>query len=194
MSDHEQRMREARAHVASVRNAQDLATVPLERRGKYDIWAHLERLQKSCDEERQALNIERQKNAAMRKAILKHARSVRIVYWFGAVLATAMFGLGFYLIQRNREAIEVSCLVVVQVVRDSGANSGKPRETPVGKAQARVTAAFYRELLGEMTPERRAKVLRDLAFIRRSGGAIPEPNCEQVARDPDRVRRETLQK
>lgn len=94
---------------------------------------------------------------------------------------------------RNREAIEVGCLVVVQVVRDSGANSGKPRDTPEGQAQARITAAFYRTLLGLMPADERAAVLRDQAIVRRAGGSIPEPQCRRIADDPAKVRRETLQ-
>ena len=81
----------------------------------------------------------------------------------------------------------------LKVVRDSGANSGKPRETPAGKAQARITTAFYTELLKGMTPARRAAVLRDQAIVRKAGGSIPEPRCAEVAKDPDTVRRETLQ-
>ncbi len=94
---------------------------------------------------------------------------------------------------RNREAIEVGCLVVVQVVRDSGANSGKPRDTPEGQAQARITAAFYRTLLGLMPADEKAAVLRDQAIVRRAGGLIPEPQCAEIARDPAKVRRDTLQ-
>lgn len=97
-------------------------------------------------------------------------------------------------IDRNREAIEVGCLVVVQVVRDSGANNGKPRPTPAGRAQARINARFYAELLRLMSPRERRATLRDRAIVRRGGGAIPEPQCRRIADDPARVRRDTLQK
>jgi hypothetical protein len=96
-------------------------------------------------------------------------------------------------IDRNAEAIEVGCLVVVQVVRDSGANSGKPVQTKAGRAQARITARFYATLLGQMSPKSRRAVLRDQAIVRRAGGAIPEPQCKRIADDPDKVRRDTLQ-
>ena len=95
-------------------------------------------------------------------------------------------------IDRNRQAIEVGCLVVVQVVRDSGANSGKPK-TPAGRAQARITARFVAVLLHEMSPKDRRATLRDQAIVRRAGGAIPEPQCRKIADDPERVRHETLQ-
>lgn len=193
MIDHEQRMREARVHAAAAREAADLAKAPPERRTKYDVWAHLERLQASCDAERKALESERASHREWRAAVVTFGRQVRVVYWLGALLATAMFATGFWLIQRNREAIEVSCLVVVQVVRDSGANSGKPRATPEGRAQARITSAFYAELLKGMTPKRRAAVLKDQAIVRKAGGSIPEPQCQEIADDPGKVRRETLQ-
>lgn len=193
MSDHEQRMRDARVYAASVKGADELATVPVERRAKYDVWAHLERLQASCDEEREALAEDRERNAAVQQAMLKFGRRVRVVYWLGALLATMMFVASFVLIQRNREAIEVSCLVVVRVVRDSGANSGQRRTTPVARAQARIVRALYRASFGTMSARERRRFLADQAIVRRAGGSIPEPQCAQIADNPDEVRREVLQ-
>lgn len=198
MSEHEQRMAAARAYLAETRAA-DVEPEPTdagdtgERRGAYDVRAHLARLQRSCDEEREALGRERLLNRVMRDAVVLFGKRIRIVFWLTALLASAVFGVAFYTIDRNREAVEVSCLVVVQVVRDSGANSGKPRETRAGKAQARITARIYKTVLAQMSPRDRAGLLRDQAIVRRAGGAIPEPQCREIARDPTKVRRETLQ-
>lgn len=189
MSEHERQMAAARRYIADLKAPPDQS----ERRGEYDVWEHLERLRQSCESERKALAAERRSNATMREAVIAFGNKIRIVFWLGAALVVAMFGLGFWLIDRNREAIEVGCLVVVQVVRDSGANSGKPRETPAGRAQARITARVYKTVLEQMSPRDRAGLLRDQAIVRRAGGAIPEPQCREVARDPAKVRRETLQ-
>ncbi len=190
MTAHEQAMARARDYV---RAHAEPPTAAVERRERYDVVAHLLRLQKSCDLERAALARERERSAATRSAIVRFGRRTNLILIGFVLTLTAMTGLAAYFIQRNREAIEVGCLVVVQVVRDSGANSGKPRTTPEGRAQARITGAFYAELLKGMTPERRAAVLHDQAIVRAAGGAIPEPQCEQIADDPARVRRETLQ-
>lgn len=191
--DHERAMSRARDYI----HAQRLAAAPPppegERRERYDVVAHLLRLQDSCDTERKELAEDRRRNAETRDAVRLFARRTRLIMFGLVALFSTVVGITFWAIDRNREAIEVGCLVVVQVVRDSGANSGKPRETPAGKAQARITGAFYAELLKGMTPERRAAVMRDQAIIRKAGGSIPEPQCSEIAKDPAKVRRETLQ-
>lgn len=194
MTPHERALDRARDLERSQRAAAERdAQQPVEQRKRYDVIAHLRRLDQACKDEREKLACERQRNRETRKAVIRFGRQVRITFWLCALLMAAMFGLGFYFIERNKEAVEVGCLVVVQVIRDSGANSGKPRETPAGKAQARITTAFYEELLKGMTPARRVAVLRDQEIVRRAGGSIPEPRCAEIADDPAKVRRETLQ-
>jgi hypothetical protein len=95
--------------------------------------------------------------------------------------------------ETNKEAIEVTCLLVVQVVRDSGANSGQPVKTRVGEAQRRLSAAYTTTLQELMPRARRERVNADIAIIREAGGSIPEPDCRAAAEDPGRVKRETLQ-
>ncbi len=185
-------MARARDYIRA-QNEPTPTAVPLERREQYDVKAHLLRLQASCEAERAELEAERVRSAETRRAIIQFGKRTRLTLIGFVVVLTAMAGLAAYFIQRNREAIEVGCLVVVQVVRDSGANSGAPRTTPEGKAQARITAAFYGTLLALMTPADRAAVLRDQATIRKAGGTIREPRCAEVAKDPAKVRRETLQ-
>ncbi len=194
MTPHERALARTRDLERSQRAATEgVAPSSAERRKRYAAMAHLRRLEQACKDERVELAHERQRSRETRKAVIRFGRQVRVTFWLSAILMTFMFAAGFYFIERNKEAIEVGCLVVVQVVRDSGANSGKPRETTAGKAQARITTAFYAELLKGMTPARRTAVLRDQEIVRRAGGSIPEPRCAEIARDPAKVRRETLQ-
>jgi len=201
MTDHERAMARARDHVLALHREEAIATqadYSPERRLRYDVLAQLARLQASCDRERVALAGDReqinQTRIETRNALIKFGKVTKLIMVGFAIALTIIAGFGYYLIDRNREAIEVGCLVVVRVVRDSGANSGKPKETPAAQASARNTARFYKTLLGMMSPSDREATLRDLAIVRKAGGPIPEPQCEEVARDPDKVRRETLQK
>lgn len=187
-------MTRARDYLMSSRAAEPGDEPSTERRERYDVERHLKQLQRSCADERVELAEDRRRNLEMREAVVLFGRRTKIVMVGFVLLFTVMVGIAFYLIDRNREAIEVGCLVVVQVVRDSGANSGKQPHTPAGEAQARITATFYRSLFRGLSAGDRAAVLRDQAIVRRAGGAIPEPRCAEIARDPGRVRRDTLQK
>lgn len=128
---------------------------------------------------------------------MRRLRTPKAILLACALVAVASVVAAASLIARteqNREAIEVGCLLVVQVVRDSGANSGKPRDTPAGQAQARISAAYAAAVLRLMRPKERRAVVRDREIVRRAGGSIPEPQCADVASDPSKVRRDTLQK
>ena len=194
MTPHERALDRARDLERSQRVASErTAPLPTERRKRYDVIEHLRRLDQACKAERVELAHERQRSRETRQAVVRFGRQVRITFWLGALLMVAMFATTFYFLERNKEAIEVSCLVVVQVVRDSGANSGKPPKTPAGQAQARITAMFYRSLFKGLSTADRAAFARDREIVRRAGGTIPEPRCAEIAKNPAKVRSETLQ-
>lgn len=84
---------------------------------------------------------------------------------------------------RNRDAIEVSCLVLSDTIVEAGA-SGAAATTKAGQAQAKLTGLYVGVIDRNMTAAEIIEAAGYRETIRKAGGALSLPDCEAIAADP----------
>ncbi len=149
----------------------------------HDLDAHLDRLERQYRQERDA-------NRAMRFAVIDFGRRMRIVVWSLIAGGAAIVAVGAYLINRNREAIRVSCTLLTNAIIESGGGgSGQHPSSPAAKAQRESTGILIAAIArGLLTGTERAELARLQGIVDRAGGVVSIPDCEDIASDPGRVR------
>ncbi len=189
MTDHERLIAAARASVVAARELglppddPDLGIA-------HDVDAHIDRLERSYRKEREA-------NRAMREAIVEHGGKLAIVVRLlvALVLVMALVGAVFFdrltnLAQSNREAVRVSCTLLTNAILESGAGgSDQPARTRAARAQRDSTELYIGAIVRRLLTPAERKTLRENArVVAKAGGVISTPNCDAVAKHPERVR------
>ncbi len=182
MRDHEQLIAAARASWVAAHELALPSEQP-ERGIEHDQAKHLKRIEK-------ALAAERKVNQAMRAAVIAAGDKIAIVVRSLIALVLVGGAIAYYLIQRNTQAIRTSCTLLTNAVLQSGGGgTGQAPTSPAAAAQrdntAILVAAIARKLL---TREERARMRTNAAVIADAGGVVAIPDCDEIARHPDRVR------
>lgn len=177
---------------ASLNEAEKLAlpSSDPERGVEHDAKKHIARIEA-------ALNKERVANRELREAVITYGRRMTILMRVGIVFGLAATTLGAVLLlqqrafaERNREAVRVSCTLLTNAILESGGGgTGQPARTPAARAQRENTAiliaAINRELL---TARERRTLVRNASIVAKAGGVLSTPDCDEVAKHPERVR------
>lgn len=105
-----------------------------------------------------------------------------------AVAAAGVMGLAVLFVilegqDRNRQGIQVSCVLLANAIVESGAGGGR-QSSP----QQQLNALYIRVLLRAATPEELKKAAALQAKIAEAGPQVTYPNCEQVAEHPESVK------
>lgn len=188
MTEHEAHIAAAKASLVTAQ-ALGLPADDPARGIAFDAQQHIERIERALERESNAHAKERHANRAMREAVITFGGRMRIVVWMILALVGSMAALAYYFIDRNRDAIRVSCTLLGNAVIESGGGGTEQIPTsPAAKAQRENTtilvAAIDRELL---TSEERATLARNARIVAKAGGVISIPDCNEIARHPDRV-------
>lgn len=91
---------------------------------------------------------------------------------------------------RNTLAIRVSCTLLTNAILESGAGgSGQPARTPAAKAQRANTELYIGAIVRRLlTPAERGTLRENARIVAKAGGVISTPDCDEVAKHPERVR------
>lgn len=176
----------------------------------HDALRSLARLQEGYEKERRA-------NREMRLAVLDFGRKTSVILWSGVALSIMCVAFGAFMYARqadlnkktaaiaeqnhqlilqskrlgvkNTEAIRVGCTVTKNAILQSGASSASRRpSTPAARAQGEINAilvgAIVRSLLSRGQQARLGELQR---VVTRAGGLVSIPDCDQIARHPERV-------
>lgn len=110
--------------------------------------------------------------------------------WGGVTVICLLTAFGAYVIDRNRQAIRVSCLLLSEKLIESG-GSRPPKgykPTPAAMAQAEITARLLLRIDQRvLTPGDRAYIAERQAIIDGVGGPLVPPDCDDVARHPGKI-------
>ena len=113
---------------------------------------------------------------------------VRVLVIAGGILAVGAFGIFLlaHLLQvgdRNREGIEVSCLVLRDKIVESRGTGAAPT-TEAARAQAKLTGLYVKVITRDMTAAEIIEAAGYQETIRKAGGALSLPDCKAIAADP----------
>lgn len=92
-------------------------------------------------------------------------------------------------VERNQQAIHVSCLLLTeQLVQSGGARPPEGyKPSPAAVAQDQITMRLISRI--RLTPADRAYIAERERTIREAGGRLIAPPCDEVSRDPASVER-----
>ncbi len=140
------------------------------------------------------VNAEADDNMKVRRGVVVFGRTMGRVIWglIGVFLAVVVAGaVGYSLIaaqaNRNTLGLRVGCVLLTNAVIQAGVG-GQRNDTPAGRAQAELTRLVYIGIGRSWTPTERARAASLQAVIAAAGGIIKTPNCDEVARHPERYR------
>lgn len=182
MNEHEKLIAAARASAAAARDL-GLPAEAADALVEHDATLHLERIAKA--------------NRDLRLAVIDHGRKTSMVFRAVVVLALVSLALGGFVVshtralaERNREAVRVSCTLLTNAIIESG--GGGRDQVPASEAaeaQRKITAILVGAInRGLLTDAERAEVKRLGVIVAQAGGVIAIPDCDAIARHPERVR------
>lgn len=180
------------AATASVDEAAKLAlpSNDPDRGVEHDAKQGIDRIAKALERERTA-------NRELREAVVTYGR--RMTWLMRTVIAlglmSALVGGWFTaqqmeLAERNREAIRVACTLLTNAILESGAGGlDQPARSPAARAQRENTAILVQAITRNLlTASERKQMAENARVIAKAGGVISTPDCDAVARHPERVR------
>ncbi len=130
-------------------------------------------------------------------AIRKTGGKISRLLWVGSAVVLIAGAFAAYIINRNRQAIRVSCLLLSSKILESG-GAQVPKgyvPTPAAMAQAEITARLLLRIDQRvLTRADREYIARRQKIIRTSGGVLIPPDCDDVAENPGRIESELKQK
>jgi hypothetical protein len=195
MTDHEEKMVEARRYLAEVQRPasdQDRREDSETRSRVDDLLAIVEDL--------------RERGERRDAAVLKFGRTTSLIMW--ATLAGAFVTLCLTMAlaitlrslhdqgvkrradervaqQRQTEAIEVNCRLIVRVAQQAGAGAKQEGASRAARKNQEILVAVVDEVLRKASPEVRAHITRLYHQLQRSGAVLTLPDCAQLARHPE---------
>ncbi len=129
-------------------------------------------------------------------AVKRTGRKISVLLWSGTVVALLAGVFAGYIINRNRQAIRVSCLLLSSKILESG-GAQVPKgyvPTPAAMAQAEITARLLLRIDQRvLTLADRQYIAKRQKIIRSAGGALVPPDCDDVASNPGRIEGELKQ-
>ena len=125
------------------------------------------------------------------RAIRGTGGKISKMLWGGVVVALLAGAFAGYIINRNRQAIRVSCLLLSEKIVEAGGVAVPPKgykPTPAARAQAEITARLLERIDDRiLTAADRDYIAARRRIITQSGGSITLPDCGEVTRHPGRV-------
>jgi hypothetical protein len=196
MNEHERLMAAARASLLAARELGLPADAP-ELGVQRDGAEALRRIEAAYARERQA-------NRELRVAVIDYGRKtgwvLRAVTVL-ALLAIAGGAVGYSQLReiaarnaatakRATEAVRVSCTLLTNAIIESGGGGrDQAPASEAARAQRQITAILVGAInRGLLTDAERAEVKRLGEIVARAGGVISIPDCNEIARHPERVR------
>lgn len=132
---------------------------------------------------------DRKANRELREAVIRFGRRNRIVVWGLVALGVTTIALGAVFISRNRQAIRVSCTLLSNAIIQAGAGPMPRPDSAVARASAERQRILIGAVVRRVLTRREARRLVELdRIITRGGGVIAVPQCEEIVRDPGRVK------
>lgn len=186
--EHERLMAAARASVTAAGELGLPADNP-ERGVQHDALMHLQRIEASNLALGEQVEKGEKANREMREAVIRHAGRLTIVVRGGIVLALLTIALGYVFINRNREAIRVSCTLLGNAIIESGAARGpEPTNDPRVAARQELNTVLIGAIAARVLDAKEQRRVAELQAIIGKGGSLTLPRCEDVVRHPGDVK------
>jgi hypothetical protein len=124
--------------------------------------------------------------AALTQAVRSTGRKLRRIIWGLIVMVLVGLAFGYYFVTRNTEAIRVSCIIITNAVIESGAGGSQAQSTSeAGRLALERTAILISGI--KLSPAKMARVNYLSHRIEELGGVVSVPDCDEIAKNPDRV-------
>lgn len=118
--------------------------------------------------------------AAVRAELARAELRMQFLYLLLGALLVAGAYAGQQLIGGTRQAVRVNCLVISNLVAQSGSD-GRP--SPAAELNGELVAA----IVAAASPQRRARIRSLQTEARRSGALIQRPDCDEIVAHPEDV-------
>lgn len=86
------------------------------------------------------------------------------------------------------KGVETACTLLVSFARQAGAGNARTGASKASRLNRELTVVVIDQVLRLSPPDVRARITRLYHRLRRAGGIIQFPDCEQLARDPRSVK------
>lgn len=88
---------------------------------------------------------------------------------------------------RNKQAIQVACILITNVIAESGAGGRQVSNRPM-PPQLKLNALYVKAISRVMTKEERKQELKLKQQMAKDGGIVTFPDCKQIVAHPEQVK------